>query len=157
MTSERAFQLQNDAVRIAIRSSLDLGLGRPVYHSGLKAGTMPDATDWGFTAHDVRATLDVTVNLECGGAAITEAMISAALMSLVNAAVPDGRVWDQLKIATSDKEAKAFYASDEDGKPYNAWMIHRIDFDSLFGGGIDDDPVADVHTFELRHIRAHDK
>jgi len=80
----------------------------------------------------------------------TEAQISAAIVGVIAAAVPTGRVWNRIRIAT-DEAAYAAYYVDDNGIG-NVWFVRRVTItDSVTTF---DDIVEELHTYELRYARA---
>jgi hypothetical protein len=159
VSSERVFQSQINAVAAALQASVDLGLGRTVYHGGMTVlDRMPEAAQLGAaTVHLAICELRVSVNAEtCGVVPVTEEMISSALLALTNSAVPDGLVWDRVRISENDAEFKEFYRDRSVEAAINAWFVRRILIDPHQAGGIDTSLVSTDYTYELRYVRGHD-
>jgi len=159
MTSERVFQSQINAVAAALELSNDLGLGRTVYHAGLAVpDRMPESAQLGpAIVHLAICELVVSVNAEtCGVVPVTEEAIAASLLSIVSAIVPDGLVWDRIRIAANDAQFKDYYRDRSDEAAINAWFVRRVLVDPHHAGGIDTSLVFTNYTYEFRYVRGHD-
>lgn len=71
-------------------------------------------------------------------------------MGVVETAAPDAKVWNRIRISTTDKGYVQLYV-DED-EQVNVWFVRRVgvrDEVSSF-----DDFISETHTYELRHFRS---
>jgi hypothetical protein len=80
----------------------------------------------------------------------TEAQVSAAICAAIAAAVPTGKVWNRIRIATSEAEYAAFYVDDRGTG--NVWFVRRITITDSVSGF--DDILEELHSYELRYARA---
>lgn len=155
MTSEQIFQAQKIAMIRAFEASPNLGLTLAVNHEGLKITSVPQGLEWlGRYGHGQTGQLDVTVYEDGCSTPILAADVTAAVMAIANAAIPNGRVYDRIVIATNDEEFKRFYQ--EVGSPddvCNLWLVRQGNVEELRGGGIDNEITGVVYTFEFFYWR----
>ena len=79
----------------------------------------------------------------------THQQINDALVAIVAGAAPDAKVWNRVRIGTTNEEFAQLYAKNGVA---NVWFVRRIaiiDETTSF-----DDIVTETHRYEIRHARS---
>jgi len=157
VASWSVFQAQLDAMSSALEAAPHLDFDSSVNHNGLEViDTIPEVAKLGKIIGDMAVgRCAVVVYVPGCNAVVTEDQISAELISLASAAIPNGVIQDHVVIATDDKEYELYYR--DKTNHYNVWFIRRVSFTNQRGGGIDDDLVSQTHIYEFRYFRGRDE
>jgi len=156
-TSWVEFQSQLAAMSSALEAAPHLNFDSSVNHNGLEVVyTIPEVATLGKIVGDMAVgRCSVVVYIPGCNAVVTQDQISAELMSLAAAAIPNGVIQDHVIIATNDKEYELFYR--DKTNHYNVWFIRRVGWSNQRGGGIDDDLVSQTNIYEFRYFRGRDE
>jgi len=157
MSSWDIFQSQLAAMSSALEAAPHLNFDSSVNHNGLEViNTISEIATLGKILGDMAVgQCSVVVYVPGCNAVVTQDQISAELISLAAAAIPNGVIQDHVIIATDDKEYELFYK--DKTNHYNVWFIRRIGWTNQRGGGIDDDLVSQTHIYEFRYFRAREE
>jgi len=154
MTSEQTFQAQKTAMVRAFEASPNLGLAPACNHEGLVITGVPQGVEWlGRYGHGATGRLLVNVYEDGVSTPILETEVAAAVMGIVNAAVPAGAVYDRVVVATNDAEFERFYTETGVGGTANIWIVQQTSAEPIRGGGIDSELVGVAYVFEFFYWR----
>jgi len=160
--SETIFQKQITDVQAAFEAAgTQLGFGPNVDTNGFEIpNLMPTVVGLGSIGaqcHQMLGRVIVIVYNDPSCGAVTDAQLATKIYTIVNGAVPGGKVWDHLRFSKGEEEFIDFYVAgtedDASDKRANVWFTRRVGLTNQRSGGIDNDLISRTHEFELRYLR----